>query len=279
MKKAKRLFPSWLLLLIIFYLRIASVNPSALSTGSFAQISGTEPEAAESDLSGLPEAEKILSDSLTARISEQTSGKKLYRVLRVADGDTLELEGVGLVRLIGVDTPELYHPLKPVQYYAKEASDFVKNLIGRSRVRLEYDQEKVDKYGRTLAYVYLEDGRSLNEEIIKNGYGFALLRFPFKNLVKYKQLEAQAREKGLGLWRNQGLDEFNWILAHKTLPYEIFEMANNRWAVRYKEFVKLRLTADEVQRELLNLRQWTNEFSPSDLEKTLLANGWLKVER
>ncbi|MGB9907272.1 MAG: thermonuclease family protein [Candidatus Saccharicenans sp.] len=204
---------------------------------------------------------------------------RFLRVLRVIDGDSLEVERVGEVRLIGVDTPELYHPLKPVQYYAREASEFVRSLVGRSRVRLEYDEERFDKYGRTLAYVYLEDGRSLNEEIIKNGYGFALLRFPFKHLVRYKQLEARARAEGLGLWRHQGLDELKWILEQPTEPYEIFEMANNWWAVRYKEFVKLRLTPEEVQQELLNLRQWTNEFSLSDLEKTLLSHGWLKLEK
>lgn len=199
--------------------------------------------------------------------------------MRVIDGDSLEVEGVGEVRLIGVDTPELYHPLKPLQYYARESSEFVKNLLGKSRVRLEYDQERVDKYGRTLAYVYLEDGRILNEEIIKNGYGFALLRFPFRHLVRYRQLEAQAREQGLGLWRNQGLDEFHWILDQKNIPYEIFEMANNWWGLRYKEYVRLRLNSDELQRELVNLRRWTSEFSPSDLEKVLLASGWIKVNR
>ncbi len=186
---------------------------------------------------------------------------------------------MGEVRLIGVDTPELYHPLKPLQYYAREASEFVRRLVGGSRVRLEYDQERVDKYGRTLAYVYLEDGRSLNEEIISNGYGFALLRFPFKHLMRYRQLEARAREKGLGLWRNQGLDEFHWILDQKNIPYEIFEMANNWWGIRYGEYVRLRLTTDELGPELVKLRQWTSEFSPADLEKTLLANGWLKLNR
>lgn len=211
--------------------------------------------------------------------AQRPEESRFFRVIRVIDGDSLEVEGVGEIRLIGVDTPELYHPLKPVQYYAREASEFVRNLLGQSRVRLEYDRERFDKYGRTLAYVYLEDGRSLNEEIIKNGYGFALLSFPFKHLVRYKQLEARAREAGLGLWRRQGLDEFNWILEQKTTPYEIFEMANKWWAVRYKEFVRLRLDPEELQQELLNLRQWTNELSTSDLEKTLLNNGWLKIEK
>jgi micrococcal nuclease len=219
------------------------------------------------------------SESFTGITRSHPAKGKFYRVLRVIDGDSLEIEAVGEVRLIGVDTPELYHPLKPVQYYAKEASEYVRNLLSQSRVRLEYDQEKIDKYGRTLAYVYLEDGRCLNEEIIRHGHGFALLRFPFKYLIKYKEIEAQARANGLGLWANQGLNEFNWIVTQEMLPYEIFEMANNWWAVRYKEFVKLRLTAEELREELVCLRQWTNEFSLSDLEKTLLSNGWLKVKK
>lgn len=207
------------------------------------------------------------------------ASRKFYRVLRVVDGDTLEIESIGEVRLIGVDTPELYHPLKPVQFYAKEASEFVRNLVANSRVRIEYDREKIDKYGRTLVYVYLEDGRSLNEEIIRYGYGFAYTRFPFRNLIKYKKLETQAKEKGLGLWANKGLDEFRWVLAQKTVPYEIFELANNLWAIRYKNYVRLRLKAEELEKELLNLRQWTNEFSDRDLEKILLENGWLRVSQ
>lgn len=218
-------------------------------------------------------------ENLAGITGSHPAKRKFYQVLRVIDGDSLEIETIGEVRLIGVDTPELYHPLKPVQYYAKEASEFVRNLIGQLRVRLEYDQERTDKYGRTLAYVYLEDGRCLNEEIIRHGYGFALQRFPFKYLVKYREIEAQARTKGLGLWANQGLNEFNWIVAQETLAYEIFEMANNWWAVRYKEYVKLRLTTEDLRQELISLRQWTNEFSPLDLEKALLNNGWLKVEK
>jgi len=247
--------------------------------------------AAGSPISALTKAGEFQSDSFAVCESRMTlisyqadrPGKaaenRFFRVLRVIDGDSLEVEGVGEVRLIGVDTPELYHPLKPVQFFAREASEYVKNILGKSRVRLEYDQEKVDKYGRTLAYVYLEDGCCLNEEIIKNGYGFALLRFPFQHLMRYRALEDQARKKGVGLWRNLGLDEFRWILSQETIPYEVFEMANNWWGVRYREYVRLRLTADELQRELLNLRLWTSEFSPSDLERTLLANGWLKLNR
>ncbi|HEK86117.1 MAG TPA: hypothetical protein ENO29_07165 [Candidatus Aminicenantes bacterium] len=200
-----------------------------------------------------------------------------HRVQRVVDGDTLDVESVGEIRLIGVDTPELYHPLKPVQYYAREASEFVRHLVDGRPVRIEYDQERTDKYGRTLAYVYLEDGRCLNEEIIRQGYGFAYTRFPFKYLLRYQKLEAEASAQGLGLWANRGMDEFNWVLTQKTVPYEIYELSNNWWAIRYKNYVRLRLKTEELPKELLNLRQWTNEFSDRDLEKVLLENGWLRL--
>ena len=203
---------------------------------------------------------------------------RFHQVLRVVDGDTLEIESIGEVRLIGVDTPELYHPLKPVQFFAREASDFVKELVSGLSVRLESDREKKDKYGRTLAYVYLPDGRCLNEEIIRRGYGFAYTRFPFKYLMKYRQLEAQARAEGLGLWANQGLDEFQWIISQGSVPYEIFEMANNWWGIRFKQYVKIRLNSEQLSKEINNLRQWTNEFSDSDLKKTLLSHGWLEVK-
>ena len=85
-------------------------------------------------------------------------------VTRVIDGDTGVVEGVGTVRLIGVDTPETVDQRRPVQYFGREASDFTKQLATGKRVRLEFDQDRPGRYGRTLAYVYLQpencaDGR------------------------------------------------------------------------------------------------------------------------
>lgn len=107
------------------------------------------------------------------------------------------------IRLIGVDTPETVHPNKPVEYFGKEASAFTKREIEGRKVRLEYDWEKKDRYGRTLAYVYrVEDGFFLNAEIIKQGYGHAYTRFPFKYLDEFRQYEKEARENGKGLWKS-----------------------------------------------------------------------------
>jgi micrococcal nuclease len=64
-----------------------------------------------------------------------------------------------------------------------------------------YHWQKRDKYGRLLAYVYLMDGTFLNAEIIKQGYGFAYTRFPFKYLEEFRRYEREARENGRGLWK------------------------------------------------------------------------------
>jgi coenzyme F420-reducing hydrogenase alpha subunit len=108
------------------------------------------------------------------------------------------------VRLIGIDAPELgdkdrnkknavRNGLSPktVNEYAFKAKTFAENAIERQEVRLEYDQERKDKYGRTLAYVYrVPDDFFLNAEILKKGYGFAYTRFPFKYREEFVKFEA-----------------------------------------------------------------------------------------
>ena len=67
-------------------------------------------------------------------------------------------------------------------------------------VRLEFDVERKDRFGRTLAYIHLPDGRFLNAEIVKQGYGHAYTQFPFRYLRQFQGYEREAREASLGLW-------------------------------------------------------------------------------
>lgn len=110
------------------------------------------------------------------------------------------LQKIGKVRLIGVDTPETKDPRRPVQRFGKEATSFLTKTISGKKVRLEYDQSRTDKFGRTLGYLYLEDDTFVNALIIEQGFGFAYTRFPFKHLEKFRSLEREAREKKRGLW-------------------------------------------------------------------------------
>ncbi len=125
----------------------------------------------------------------------------------VIDGDTIVLDGNEIVRLIGIDTPETKDPRKPVQYYGREAYEFTKGLVEGKKVRLVYGLNEKDKYGRTLAYVYLKDGTFLNAEVVKQGYGFAYRYFFFKYFDEFKQYEREARENEIGLWSDGGGEE------------------------------------------------------------------------
>jgi len=91
--------------------------------------------------------------------SASVQTQSTHTVQRVIDGDTVVLSSLGTVRLIGVDTPETVDPRKPVQVFGKEASAFTTQLLLGKHVRVEYDQQRTDKYRRTLVYLYLSNDR------------------------------------------------------------------------------------------------------------------------
>jgi len=139
----------------------------------------------------------------------------LVTVKRVIDGDTFETDSGQKVRLIGVDTPETVHPSLPVEYFGKEASAFTHRELEGKIVRLEYDFQKTDKYGRILAYVYL-DTVFFNARLIREGYAHAYTQFPFKYLDEFRQLERTAREQGKGLWAKKSAIESTTDVASET---------------------------------------------------------------
>jgi micrococcal nuclease len=138
-------------------------------------------------------------------------------VVRAVDGDTLKLENGERVRLIGMDTPELHESAKlyrdarksgqdaaAIQRLGKKSADFTKKLVEGKRVRLEFDVDKKDKYGRLLAYVYLKDGTFVNGEIVRQGYASP---YTFPPNVRYVDLilslYKEARENKRGLWNEE----------------------------------------------------------------------------
>ena len=129
-----------------------------------------------------------------------------YEVTRVVDGNTFVVsKGAesATVRLIGIDTLKAGHPTKAIQYYGRETSRFLRNFLKGERVYLLLDSQsgKLDKYGRTLAYIYrYPDGLFVNAEIIRQGYGRAGSEAPFEHMEKFGQLERFARNARKGLW-------------------------------------------------------------------------------
>jgi micrococcal nuclease len=124
------------------------------------------------------------------------------KATRVVDGDTIDIspsvEGRSRVRLIGMDTPEVHFGTQP---YGPEASAFAKQELNGEEVELELDVQKIDPYGRLLAYVYLPDGQMFNETLLREGYA-QVATFPpnVKYVDRFLSAQREAREANRGLW-------------------------------------------------------------------------------
>jgi micrococcal nuclease len=139
----------------------------------------------------------------------ETPGRVAF-VSRVIDGDTIEVRLGGRtvdVRLIGIDTPETVHPTEPVECFGAAASSFTKRQLEGREVRLEFDVERPDRYGRMLAYVWLAD-QLFNEVLVDRGFA-QVSTYPPNVMYVDRFLEAQrhAREDDRGLWGGGCEDE------------------------------------------------------------------------
>ncbi len=140
-----------------------------------------------------------------SRTPSQAEPSTGVQVVGVVDGDTIEICCVfgkrEKVRYIGVNTPETKHPRKGVEPLGKEAAEANRRLVGGQNIRLEFDVELRDRYGRLLAYVYLEDGTFVNAWLVQNGYAQVMTIPPN---VRYQELfltlQREARQAQRGLW-------------------------------------------------------------------------------
>lgn len=133
-------------------------------------------------------------------------------VVWIYDGDTLKLERLGKVRLLGIDCPEREDSPRDNYYLRKgierqtlrrvssEALQYlIRNLKGK-RVTLAFDHQERDRHGRLLAYLYLPDGRLLNKVLLEKGLVAVYRKFDFSLKEEFLAAEAVARSSKLGLW-------------------------------------------------------------------------------
>ncbi len=155
---------------------------------------------------------------ILAFLSSSLHAQQTTTVTRVVDGDTLKIRYWGKeesIRLIGIDTPESRvnkktkkdakrsgQDIKTIIEMGKRATEYVESLVKQGDlITIEFDTQEKDRYGRLLGYVYLPNGKMLNEEIVKAGYANVMTVPPN---VKYKdrflRVYKQARERKRGLW-------------------------------------------------------------------------------
>ena len=154
-----------------------------------------------------PHVSEIINSSFPEILQENFSGESCMKkkecegfVERVIDGDTVALSNGERVRYIGIDTPETVHPGEKVQCLGKESSEKNRELVQGKNVMLVRDVSDLDRYGRLLRYVYVDD-IFVNEQLVRSGFAYAS-SFP-PDVAKQKIFEAaesEARQNKQGLW-------------------------------------------------------------------------------
>jgi len=158
-------------------------------------------------LAGLP-IDFLFDGEKTRQTTDQADlTEGVYDVERCVDGDTFILSNASRtrIRLIGADTPETVKPNSSIEPFGLEASEFTKVAIARNgnKVRITFDGTKIDRYGRTLAMVWLDEGDTLlNEELIRVGLARAQLQYNYSREMKYRfqTAEDQAKREKRGIW-------------------------------------------------------------------------------
>jgi micrococcal nuclease len=144
-------------------------------------------------------------DGATTRGSVAASpGERVDAIVtRVVDGDTIHvsLDGQDVtIRLIGIDTPETVAPGQPIECYGPEASHFTTAQLAGQRVQLEFDEDLVDPFDRTLAYVWL-GGQLFNQTLVRRGFAEARAYPPdTRYRSELEDSQAVAASASRGLW-------------------------------------------------------------------------------
>lgn len=148
---------------------------------------------------GIPSAPKP-TKPCPGQITPTITSEKTYKVTKVIDGDTIEIEGGQKVRYIGVDTAEM-DDKDPVKLcYAQKAFEKNKELVEGKEIHLEKDVSEKDKYGRLLRYVYMEE-TFVNDYLTRSGFASAVTYPPdIKYQKQFQEAQREAKDNNLGLW-------------------------------------------------------------------------------
>jgi micrococcal nuclease len=146
----------------------------------------------------------------------------LHEVRWVDDGDTVVLADGRRVRYIGINAPEVESDYSKAEPFGNEAKELNKNLVYLKKVRLEFDNEKIDQYGRLLAYVFLENGKLVNNAIVEAGYAYCLPRMPN---TKYEEIFLKSQQKAIesnkGIWLNINDDSGRYTGNKKSKRFHV----------------------------------------------------------
>lgn len=205
------------------------------------------------------------------------------RVIEVIDGDTVKVQYKGanhLVRIIGIDAPELHHPNEPPQYLANESAAALSQLLIGHTVKLVADgRVGTDRFGRDLSYLELENGTDVGAQLISRGLARVFTKFPFARKQHYLDLEQAARAAGLGVWADGGLAEFLWLARETGSTIEVLPLSGARFAVRWNDWVRVGVSSRQLPDAVWAARRAAGmrDRDPAAAANELRARGFRSV--
>ncbi|MDD5266476.1 MAG: thermonuclease family protein [Methylococcales bacterium] len=215
-----------------------------------------------------------------AKIVDIKPGYGFYTVKMVYDGDTVELEDGRKIRLLGINTPEVQHKDKMAEAGGEEARAWLIDKLQHAKVRLEFDVEKTDKYGRTLAYLFTENKEHINLSLVKAGLATISIYPP--NLRYADELvaaENKAEHEKLGLWQRP---------EYAAIPVgNLTEAGHPGWTRLVGKVITISETPKSVylvfssKFEARIDRKWLSLFPDVNgyLNKMVEVRGWLSKNR
>ncbi|MDX8407972.1 MAG: thermonuclease family protein [Mariprofundaceae bacterium] len=153
----------------------------------------------------------LCTNAVQAGTLSQVGQSRWVHVGHVYDGDTFRSDSGEKIRLLGINTPEIAHNDKPGQPLGKQAQRRLTKWIAGKTVHLQFDRQRKDNYGRTLAQVYLRDGDWINARLLREGLAHVYTFAPnFRWTPALLANEKLARTRHLGIWNN---DRFRVLKA------------------------------------------------------------------
>ncbi len=213
--------------------------------------------------------------NVNAKVLDIKPGYGFYSVKKIYDGDTVQLDDGRKIRFLGINTPEISHRGKQAEAGGQEAKDWLIKKLAHTRVRLELDAEKTDKYGRTLAYLFDENNELINLSLVQQG--LATLSIYPPNLLYVNELMAaqkQAEQNKRGIWA---------LADYAVMPFsQLAEVEHSGWMRLSGKVLDIRTTSRFIylifssQSDARIESKWLPLFPDikSYLGKTLEVRGW-----
>jgi endonuclease YncB( thermonuclease family) len=206
---------------VALYVALALVGGFAAGfvTSKYATTTGNQ----QKPLAGTSREAATLAGAAVVTDTKDTPNQDFHRVTRIVRADIIEVEDVGPVQMIGIETPDGKGPKEIYGRYAEKSLAFAQSSLVGQKVRLEFDTANAatgnkGTAGQTLAYVYTQDGTLFNGEMIRQGHAFLRDIESFRRIDEFRAFEREAMQAMRGIWGSSSPNPANPMVASTNQP-------------------------------------------------------------